>query len=100
MEIAIAGESFHSCDLGSMCTRRGNETCHDCFAVKEYGAGATFAFGTTFFRADQITFFAQQSQQRFVMPAGEGIFLSIYCGLNWGEGELVRLWNFSIRLIF
>jgi hypothetical protein len=54
-----------------------DKTRHHGFAVQEHSACTAFTFSAAFLCADQISFFAQQSQQGFVVSALEGIFSAV-----------------------
>ena len=71
-----------------MRARRRDETGHHRLAVQKHGACAALALGAAFLRPDQRPLFAQQPQERFLVPTFESVFLSINGCLNW------RCWKF------
>ncbi len=72
-----------------MCARRRDETCHHRLAVQEHGARAALALGATLLRADQHPLFAQQTQERFLVPTLKDIFLAVDGCLDRRIGKFI-----------
>ncbi len=93
------GEAFHGDDLRAMGTRCRDEACHHGLAIQKYRTCATFTFGAAFFRADQIAFFTQQTEQGFIVSAVEGVFLSIDGCFDGGGGGLMQGLDSTLSIV-